>query len=51
MIKLIYILIVLSLIFVSCESDYLDVVDPNRATPDVYWTNYDECIPIMAGGE
>lgn len=38
-----YLLIVLILIFISCEKDYLDVTDPNRITPDTYWTNENEC--------
>jgi len=35
------------LIFISCETDYLDVVDPNRTTPDTYWTNKDECFVTL----
>jgi starch-binding outer membrane protein, SusD/RagB family len=46
--KTAFLLLVLMFISVSCEHDYLTVVDRNRVTPDIYWKTKDECLASLA---
>jgi len=43
-----FLLIALMFLSISCEKDFLTVVDRNRVTPDIYWKTKDECLASLA---
>jgi hypothetical protein len=47
--KKIFLPIFISLLFVSCEKDYLDVSDPNNLTPDTFWKTEQDAIKAITG--